>query len=53
MCYNLRCNIDDSANQLLFVYMGLAPKLQVLKSFLTDIIKATNFILTLEKKQEI
>lgn len=51
--HGLRCNIIDVANQLLFVYRGLLPELQVFINPLTNTIKVTEFIQALEEKQEI
>ena len=51
--YGIECNIVDIANQLLFTYQGLAPELRVFVSYPTKSTKASDFIFTLEKKQEV
>lgn len=51
--YNIGCNIVDVANQLSFAYRGLAPEFHVFVSPPTKSTKATDFIRTLEKKQEV
>lgn len=53
MQHGIECNIVDVANQLSFVYQGLAPKLRMFISPSTESTKAANFIYTLEKKQEV
>lgn len=53
MRHEIGCNIVDVFNQLSFAYRGLAPELRVFVSLPTKSMKASNFIRTLEKKQEV
>ena len=51
--HGIGCNIVDVANQLFFAYQVIAPEVCVFVSPPTDLTKAADFILTLEKKQEV
>lgn len=53
MWCNIGCNIIDVANQLSFVYRGLAPELRVFISPLTESTRVADLICILEKKQEV
>ncbi len=53
MRHGIGCNIVDVANQLSFAYRGLAPELRIFVSPPTESTKATDFIRTLEEKQEV
>lgn len=50
--HSIGCNIIDVANQLFFVYQGLAPELWVFVVPPIESKKISNFIHTLKKKQE-
>ena len=53
MWHSIGCNIVNVANQLFFTYKGLAPEFPVFVSPPTESMKASYFIRTLEKKQEV
>lgn len=51
--YKIAYNIVNIANQLFFVYYKIISKLRVFISLLIKIIKTSNFIHFLEKKQDV
>ena len=53
MRHDIGCNVVDIANQLSFIYRGLAPKLRVFVSPPTESTKAADFICALKKKQKV
>ena len=53
MQHGIRCNIVDVANQLSFIYRGIAPELQVFVSPPNKSIMVADFIRALEEKQEV
>ncbi len=53
MRHGIGCNIVNITNQLSFAYRGLASELRVFVSPPTKSTKATDFIYTLEEKQEV
>lgn len=50
MQYSIGCNIVDIANQLFFVYQGLAPEFQVFVLPPIKSTKAADFICAFEEK---
>lgn len=53
MRHGIRCNIVDVANQLFFVYQGIALELRVFVLPLTNLTKVADFIHMLKEKQEV
>lgn len=53
MCHEIGYNIVNIANQLFFAYCDITPELRVFVLPSTEVTRASDFIRTLEEKQEV